>query len=304
MSSNNKNIRKIISFTTNYGMFQRSGNEEFEYKSKETVFDEAGNTIKEVRFLENGDEDEAIIYLYDDKNRLVAETVFFELSESEEKRVIKRNDADKTEEEIIFYGDEPGEKVLRKLDEKGNVIESTHFDEDGNEIGRTEYTYTSGGKIATEKEFDEDGNVIKSLTNEYDEKGYILKQKMESDYEDRLDHVLEYQREDKKEIITTKDLKGNVQLRVENEYDEKDNLIRYRFESIIEPLESRIQELEYDENGKLISNKVKDLGGNLIRHQELEYDEEGFLVEEVTISSNPLAGHSQHARIRYEYELF
>jgi hypothetical protein len=99
------------------------------------------------------------------------------------------------------------DRIIYKYDAKGNQLESSDYDSDGNLIDRYNYKYDANGNEVENSSYDSNGRLENKYTTKYDANGNIVERN-------------EY------------DSDGNIVSKSTHKYDSKGNLVEYNdFES-------------------------------------------------------------------------
>ena len=300
-----KNIKKITAFTSHFGIFQTGPKDDTrEFLSSMEVYNENGDIIEDVKYFEDGDEDERALYEYDDQNRVTSEQIAYALSESSDRREIRRDDNARTEEEIIFYGEEPGEKIITKFNEDKDPVEIITYNDEGGIETRQLMTYARPNKVKKEEMYDADGELIKKVVNHYDDNGELIGQEMETTDEEQIPYqVVKIDKSDQEEVVSTYDNEGNLIMKNTQKLNDQEKVEEQITETFTGGHQVRVQKMEYNDQGRLALRLVLDGRGNLLRKHEWVYNEEGFIVEEYEFM-NGYDGKNVNSKTRYEYEFY
>ena len=143
-----------------------------------------------------------------------------------------------THEEELTYTEE-GNPLSRKVKYDGGAFDLTHF------------RYDQEGKLLEEETKDEHGEVTTRILYKYDEKGRLVSEKCINEEEKEVDWAVEY-----------KYIGDSSQIAEERRYGQDEEVLE-------------IGLYQYDEAGNLISEKVLNDKGRLIRELNTDYDEKG-----------------------------
>lgn len=303
MSESMPKVKSMVRHTLPHALMHTDSEEEARYKSYEEIFDEQGNVVEQVKYNPDGSEDERAKFEYDQKGRLVEERIIYELSESDEIRKIEYDDAQNIRTETQYYGGEPGEQVITRLNGDDDVVEVRQTDEEGELVFVQTIEYYKKGLVSEEKEMDGEGNLIKKVTSTYDGNDLLTGQEIESYDEHLPSHVIEVTRGDNKEIIESLNEDGKAFQRRTRKFNAKGQMIEFINEDYTESFNNRIQKLEYDDRDNIVKNEVFDMNGNLTRKQEFTYGEGNLPKEEIFFNNNLFTG-NEHTHTLIEYEFY
>ncbi len=277
-------MQKIKSVTT-YKLNDPDDSIETGFVNSIIEYDQNGNVTKSVTYLSENEIESKTLAKFNDKGELLEEINYMSEDEIAEKLTYKRNDEGKIDEVRVEYIDgslsikkyeyadneiianviddenEFEGKEIRKLDDKGKIIEKIIYDEDNkldekeivcydeksNVINRKEYNKDNELEVEINYTYDENENLIKFLkTNSkneiidsvvfvYDEKGNLTEQKVGDYYYSKF----EINAEEKTKTEERFDMSGTLQFILTSKFDENDliieeisplNTIKYKYE--------------------------------------------------------------------------
>ena len=299
--TNEKKVSQVRRYARLFRGFGASGEDEgAEYLEHLTDLDPEGQVLREVKYFEDGTEEEVSTYVYDSAHRLTGHTLQYVPDETSEKRVLERDGEGRLVRETKLYGELEGERTEYSYDDKGRVAEIRSFDEEGDFasqetvtyngegkitgrastgpageiLERKEYAYTDDGAAVTESVFDASGQLLKRTTSKFDE------QQRETDTEERTGQ-------------------GKRISAIRSSYDDRGNLVERRFIDFY----SKTLRYAFDEQNHCISEELSDDQGRLLRKRLFDYDDEGRLAAEKSYEMDlSRGGRDRHQELRYEYE--
>ncbi len=292
-------MKKQISVERIFQIDLNSGKSEADNSTltKERLFDEQGNTTKEVSYNPPGIVDQTIESQYDEKNRLIEESCF--------------DEEDELLEKTIFYWDND-----KKIKEEKHYLDGS--------IDTTTFTYNTNGQL-TEKmcKDDEDEIENKELFN-YD--GKRLNEHMLFEGEDELIEKKTFVFENDKLISETHldaiegdetrkefryDADGNIAKELnynpKNQLIKKTEFLKYKGQYVIEFREedrykNNITKLTYNEYDNIILQEQFSIDGELNHRIERNFDDGQRLLESLTFVNTQGQGVNLHFKEVHKYE--
>ena len=178
------------------------------------------------------------------------------------------------------------EKTIHKYDSKGNEVEISNYDSDGNltnsddGVSRTIYKYDSNGNMVEESYYDSDGN----LTHNFFESSKI------SYKYDSNGNMVEY---------SLYDSDGSLNEKHISKYDSNGNMVEESgYDSDGSLNEKHIP--KYDSNGNMVETSVYDSDGSLDIKTNYKYDSEGNQIEYLfEIFSEYISGMNEKTVTKY-----
>ena len=162
--------------------------------------------------------------------------------------------------EETFYDEEGNfvEKIGYKYDSTGKLIQMMHYSESGNALGWTQYEYAPGGEIVNEVYYDENGQISYWFGYAYNADG-IVEKKIYHESDGDIAYWYEY------------DAAGNQLREIHNSSNGKVNWWN---------------ELVYDEKGNVLSEVEYDYRGKVNWRGEYSYDANGNRIKSVTYNKD------------------
>jgi hypothetical protein len=299
-----KKIKSIKRFNQNFRNFNFSdltSRADDEFLELEISMDENGNTLEEIKYMNDGSVEEKNSYTYDKNNKLISHVLFYELEDVTQRRVLSRDEKGNALSEEKFYGDDSGEKTLYEYDGKDNITKITYFDEEGELSSYVKVTYDEKGDVIEKVTFDAKNN--QTGKNTYSKPADHQIEEIEFDGSEKMiAKTLIKFTEDGKELSTIQtNPTGKLISGQQNIYDEKGNIIK----RIYKDFYSKSLNYSYNEKDQLTSQELFDDNGSLLRKNIFEYDEEGNVSAEQTYEMDTSrGGRDKHYGIRYEYTYY
>lgn len=142
---------------------------------EENVYDDAGNVIKQTAFDADGNKAFSFKYEYDDNNNKTGFTTY--------------NAEDSVSSVISYEYDENGNLISESVqlkdhaystryenDKEGKVLTSFQYNQDGNEIVKTDWEYDSDGRLIRKNNTYPNGSEPSYVEYEYDDRGNAVKE--------------------------------------------------------------------------------------------------------------------------------
>jgi len=263
-------------------------------------YDKKGNIIKEEKYMEKDVLEERSIREYDEEGRVIAELYYIDEEEWSEKRTFKYNGDGQLEEIYEHYLDGSYDTITHHYNKEGKLIEKRYTDEDGELEERVIITF-DGDKKVKEETFNEDGALSSSKTKEISNDGKLAttREWYPNDEEERI--FKDFYKEDGIREISERYHNGKIVSRNSYEYNDKG------LPTVIKE-ESRqslsIIQLEYDNEGNLISQKEVDPNGNERSSFIRKYDNEGNILSIEALADPSGIGVNQQYSMEYKYTYF
>ena len=297
-------IKKVIRHTANV---TAEGERYNEFKSHIEEFDERGNRIKEIVFMEDGILETATGWKFGDDDKLLQQVSFVDLENFGERSNYVYNDEGKVEQVVIEYAD--GSKSIESFHKEGNRITASIKDEDGEFEQGSSTLRDERGNVIEESTLNERQEVTSKFTHEFSDKDLLLRS---SYFNENGSFIFE--------VLYEYDEHGNPvrELRRDNRGDSiEDKQLKYNTENQLVELNINDQQIirrEYNEKGRLI--KIVELIAETeqpVSFLLYHYDDEDRLTEltqytmgeqyelEPMVNARTAA---EHISIRYEYEYY
>ncbi|MFO8235956.1 MAG: hypothetical protein R6U04_11195 [Bacteroidales bacterium] len=296
----NNNIKSITQWNHKFkdGKFSKEG-----YKNAYKAFDENGNIVKE-EYYRQGDINQKLSYKYDD-NQLKTEYENYDVSNDEVsfRQIIDYNDDGKKIKEERYNGSDLYEMEY-KYDAKGNRTEIIKKKRKENGSGQDyELTerrvYNKEGKTTTIEVLTPDDELTKTIVNEYDNDGNLIKF-TEYNQNEKKTKQIEYEYNEKQQkLAETKHQHGNFIYEKKFHYNDRGDLVEIQKE---EPKEEVFisKVFEYDTNDNVAKELRYEPSADKYSHKIFAYDEEGIL-QEVEVY---YATYDYKIQYKFDYEFF
>ena len=142
------------------------------------ILDKKGRVIKLTSYSEKGKPSDIKETTYDNKNRVVKETVLFLPEKITRKISYSYNDKEKKGTAIAHSSHKSDRRTRREitLNDEGLPIRVIFFDSDGEAFKEISYEYNKNQKLAKSTIY-EDGELERQVSYKYDDKGRIIEAK-------------------------------------------------------------------------------------------------------------------------------
>lgn len=202
-------------------------------------FDEKGLLLEEIKNDTYGQSAGRVVYNYDDRGFKISEESYDADGNPEERTTFEYDDAGKVTGGFIHYLDDSRDIINYEYNADGELVCKTWVNDEGETERIERFEYLDGNLVF--ESLHEEGELIRQNKFSLDEAGRILRQ-------EHMD--------------------GDEEYRIENEYDDKGNLIQIiKYNSDDELIEKT--RYTYDELGNRISAITED--GFLLRELTMEY---------------------------------
>lgn len=290
-----KHVRRYASLVR---AFASGIDEPAEYLESFIEFDNNGNTVKETKFLKDGSPEEISSFVYDDKNKLLENTLEYVPDEASEKRQLERDGEGRVIRETKFYGDMAGEHVEYSYDED-RITEIKSFDEEGDYLTREEILYDDKKQLISRTVFDKDNAVQEKKEYRHADDGQAVEENIFDGKGQLQKTTLTRINADKKETDSVeKTGQGKLISATHTTYDAHGNVLERRIKDYF----SKRHVFAYDEQNRCIEEALYDEHGTLLRRQQFDYDSDGRLLAEQSYEMDVTrGGRDKHLAVRYEY---
>lgn len=298
-----KSVKVIRKYATPIRSMMHAGGDgngnSSEFLAWEAHYNEQGHLIHEIKFHNDGSQEEVHSYTYDEKGNLIQHHLSVPLEGIEEKFITERNADGQPLKIYKIYGDDPGERTEYTYGQQALPVQVEIYDADGEHEQSESMLYDDQGKIITRKIspsnepvreykflYDDKGNI--SAQEEYDENGK-LKGKVTFKYDDdgRETEVRQLNNENKSTSVTT------------SEYNDNKQLVRKTSRGFY----IRITSFLYDEKGNVTEESLSDENGFVISRNRYEFNDDNMLESETVYETDlTRGGRDTHTGYRYEYE--
>jgi len=300
-----KKIKSLISYTYDFQQFGVLRAQEFrKYIDSEEFFDEQGNVIEQIKYTQDGREEEKVINRYDEQNRLIMQERLFIINGTAERIEIYHNDGLGITEEKKYYDDEPGEKAIVKRNSHGDITEQIEYDEDEAQISRTNYTYFDKGLVSEECLYDENERMVKRVINTYNKEKKLVEQRVEFPEEDDRGYTLKI---DYPEPLKQKGLAvyehGEIKFETLDIFDQKGREIEAHYIDPENPDECWQLRRAYNDKGQLLYREQYNGDNVLVFRNDYEYEND-MLKADLLYRFNPWNASAIKHRTVYEYTFY
>lgn len=217
------------------------------------------------------------------KSFLIPETEeeFRETEEYVEHFTLYNENADIIETTKLGADGEMETKLYFIYDDKGNMIEETHYHEDEELFTeRKRYLRNTNGNIITEEKHYLDGSIEKT-EYQYDKNENLIK-KTQYDEDTISEGHVEFAYDEKKRLLESSkfDESGNLVDKIHLIYDENDQIIQTQEEDQLNNVHL-VSLNTYNENNEISESIVKDLKGRIFSKVQNSYDDQGKLEKRI-----------------------
>lgn len=282
------------------GGFNVEQPEEVEFLFLEQYFDKNFNKIKEVILSEEGDEEQTIVFEFNNENKLISEKHFFHFDEIEENTkfsyhnnllIEKRKEYSygSVETTLYTYNENGLPTSIIVQDEESIEEESEHFEYEGkNMIHYTKQNALIGKDIEVWLKYDE-----KNRTTE--------EKKWNHQNLKTFSSFFDYSKNDEEPDIKVMNDKGAVVEAHIKDFNEKNQLIKHEIQLVDNGLKKLITSYEYNDEGKIIFLETLNQKGDLQRRIVSNYSENGLLISEDKSEYAIEIGNINTFTLKYEY---
>lgn len=282
------------------GGFKDQLPEETSFLFLEQYFDQKNNKIKEIILSEEGDEEQVIIFEYDDNGKIISEKHHFLFDEIEELTSFTYND-DLLIEKRKEYSYGSVETTFYTYNEHKLPTSIILRDEDGQEEESEILTYEGKNLIHYVKQNALIGKGIE-VWMKYDESNQLVEEK-------RWNH------NDLKTVITKYDNTKNQDepdLKIINEkgavieahiksFNDKNQLVQHEIQQVNNGLKTLVTSYEYNDLNKITFIEAINQDGRTERSLIAHYDENGLLNSEIKSEYEVAIGTINTFTLKYEY---
>jgi hypothetical protein len=266
-----------------------------------TVYTTDGLPSEEIR-IDDDERREVHHYTYDANNKLIIHHIEIEEEGVSEQFEYTRDDKGRITEEIKFYGEDPGERILYSYGATDNPVSIERFDADGEPESFETIIYNEKYLPTEIKKMDGQRNLTEHSVVEYNEKELPVS-KITRNGNGALVSTASFSYNDKDEIIrvTETNSDGVITSDILTTYDERGNVI----ERVIKDFHSRTLHFSYDDNNNCIEEITLDEHGNMIMKTSYQFNELNQVIEESGYYLDTNRGaKSGNSKSRYEYEYY
>jgi hypothetical protein len=291
-------LKTVKRFTRIFKSLQFNSNsaEGLEFLSLESVYDEEGKLLEEIKYREDGTMDERNLYRWEN-NQLVLHLIEMPDEGMREEYRYTRTDEGKLLKEQKFYGDDAGEATEYFYNADGQVEKVIQYDADGQKEQEEHFDYENK-LLKKHRIFD--GNEALLSVSEYVHENSRPVMRTDNDGEGTLLHNTSYHYDDKGNLIKT--ITTNPQGKVIESYsvsfDEKGNITEKAFREF----HPRTFRYQYDEQNRCTEEEMYNAFGQLASKTVYEYNEAGELLSQINYNlDHHHSHHDSNKAHRFEY---
>lgn len=274
--------------------------EETSFLFLEQYFDQKYNKVKEIILSEEGDEEQIIIYLYDNEGRLMEEKHHFLFDDIEE---------------VSNYTYENNLLVEKKTAYSYGSVELTQWTYNENKLPLSIVVLDDEGGEEEREIFEYEG---KNLTHYLKQNALIGKDTelwMQYDEKDRLMEEKRWSQSNLKTYITRYDYSKNENepdIKVMNDkgavieahikyFNEKNQMVKHEIQHVNNGLRTLVTTYEYNDLDKITFLETINQSGVKERSVIANYDENGLLQSEIKSEYEVAIGNINTFTLNYEY---
>jgi hypothetical protein len=297
-----RRIRSRRKYTLRNNGMGFKGGEDAEFLEEESHFDEKGNLIRELKYESDNTGCEILEYEYNDKGDLIRQKMTAEGEmDIEETTLFERDNKGRLVNEVKYYGDDEGEKILVEYGAHDNPVRVSKSDPDGDPESEELMEYDSSDKLTRHhvKHFADGTETISVFT--YDESSKPVK-KVDTDKDGAVISIVEFHYNEQGLLARETESNENDETISEiiTTYDDRENIT----ERIIRDYNSRRLTFEFDKNDNCISEEVFDENGKMIMKTVFEFNEHNLPVHESSVATGIAFGvmdGNKDSRFEYDY---
>jgi YD repeat-containing protein len=279
-------------FRSETNAFGSSGAESYLYS--ESTLDERGNLLKTVTYSDDGSVFETVENSYDDKNRLVGETIIQHGDNQTQKKVLEYRENPQMVIERTIYSDGGESRIESTFSADGRVEKIEQFI-DGTEPDSTElFNYDADNRLISYITKDSGGNVMREDALSYtDAERTIVHTDEDGSVTEEVHHT------DSRGLITRTDhcQDDSIFAYEDHEYDANGRLIKTLCFELGKLISER--HFAFDENGNRILEEVQDHRYRRIQKTSRSFDDAGRVTQEEHFSTY---GASESYTLTFQYE--
>ncbi len=241
--------------------------------------DESGNVIVDKTFDSEGNIENHIKRIYNEKNKLIEESFYgdFDPEPYEVRQYIYDENNTLIGSRIKYMEDEVEEKYIYS---DGNLIQKVVIYNDGSSYIENEYEWVDNRLVKAIENEEDEPRSLRKIT--YDESGRVVQHET-IEYLEKDQHTEKYEY-DNEQLVKQLNLnyKGDLMSSTENKYEGK-TLIEKVVES---PTQFFKYQYKYDEQGNKIQESTLNHEDMVLTDSITEYDEQGLELQSKTYSLN------------------
>ncbi|MBK7911164.1 MAG: hypothetical protein KBB38_00660 [Bacteroidia bacterium] len=302
MAQSIKTVRRFNQLYRNFSFSELMAKADEEFLESVTEMDAKGNIVEESKFDSSGELEERNTYRFGPHGKLEEHVLFYAVDDVTERRVLQRDEKGLLLEEVRYYGDDTGERLVYTYGDKDLLVSLKRYDEEGDFDYEESFSYDAndsltmrerkrgGGVVVSRMRFSPEGEGTKLEEEEFDEAGKPVSTT-----------VSVYNKDGKEVSSVQRNVQGKLISSVSSVYDEHGNILERKHQDFY----SKITRFTYDEQHRLLTQELFDGSGLLLRKNVYEYDNDGRLLTEQNYEiDTSRGGRDKHYGSRYEYEYY
>jgi hypothetical protein len=301
-----RKIKTARIYRTDLGTFDNNNDQDKGYLYKKREYDAADNMLWEIQYLRNGKKETITDYYFDEKNKLTEKKIFYPQDNTEEKTLFTYDEAGNLVKESLYYDGELYISQKNIYNDKNKQTAIEMYDEADTLTGRDAFEYNENGDITKQTHYNETGEADWQIESFYNDKNLCVKEIHRNLEENTTETILfTYNEAGKNTRSENYDADGNLIGYVEVTLDADNRPVKYVSETMGFSLAKVINQITYNEEGKIKENEYYDvLKGYLASRESYEYDRDGNLKTEEIFDLRSESDKKSHYRLLYNYDYF
>lgn len=274
--------------------------EETSYLFLEQFFDKKNHKTKEIILSEEGDEEQIVIFEYDEEGKLITEKHHFLFDEIEETSSFTYNDGLLVEKKKEFsYGSVETTYYTYNQDKLITAVQV--LDEDGQEEESEKFEYQGKNLIHCIKQNALIGKDVE-IWLQYDDKNRLIEEKRWSHNDLKiLTSKYDYSKNEDNPDIKVMNEKGAVIEAHIKKFNDKNQLVKHEIQQVNNGLKTFATSYEYNDLDKITFLETINQNGITERSVISDYDEKGLLRSEIKSEFEVAIGNINTFTLQYEY---
>ncbi len=294
-------IKSSKKYTTRFKKMAFGGEPDGEILSVHSLYDDQGKVIEETR-IDEEDQEEKHVFAYSETGKLIRHELSIESDGISETFEYTRDEKGRVIQEIKYYGDDPGERVVYVYAAHEQPVSISRFDADGEPETVETISYNEKNLLTEHINANAANKITEVSRIEYDENDRPVK-KTVFDGKDEMISVTSLSYNENNELIriTEKNKEGKVVSDITTTYDERGNVTSRK----VRDFHSKSLQFSYDENDNCIEEAVYDEHGNMTMKSNYEFDADNHIISESGYFLDMNRGSQMaNSQSRYEYEFY
>ena len=262
-------------------------------------YDQNGKETLEVKYNAKGRIEEKFENKYDDKGNLLEEITYLDGRDIAEHKTYERDNDGRIIKAFKHYLDESKDTIEYSYNDKGLLLEVKTIDSYG-EVEAKEISEYEEGKLTLREKYEYD-ELMEKDTYVYDDKGNVIENEHWTEEGGVVKFVNEYdeQKDLVKALIYNKDEK--LVAKSLYTYNDQHKIIEVVDEN---PRELNTTSIKYDKNGNALEQQEKNREGNINNSVIRKFNEDNDVIETTVFIDLHGRGVNQNYTLKYEYEYY